>query len=1142
MSSPEPSPTSQGSSLLQESELEKADLSNAVNIDGLCIDMCSPKEREEQIRFDDLSTFEKGKPEEAFIIKRFQRAAASHKLDIPSEIRPLGVLRKTQLHLEQNIVDLDKKGIDNRFNPPRVPDFLDLYQFFWNRARMIRNDFTLQNYRGGGRHHAIAMDVHERIARFFILCEHELIENPNFVEQQNMEQLGKTMKSLQDFYDDARLRGDETSPFEPEFAGYFILLHLDKDKAADVLKYSKRLPPDVMAHHFVQFAMDAFVARHTNDYVTFFRLVQQATFLQSCLLHRYFPTVRSDALECMNRVYRQPYPLDLLTDLLCFEDVDQAAQICQHHNLPVDGHAVVFGSDAFETDVELRMANQRIPVMCSYRYVFAKQQDWLRRDVCRGATEYEEEDYPLLSRQILLEETRERERLYPDRPPYEDPFSNFESADGSANKRAPKPVFQQPKVIKPLEKVPRSPAQVPAASSSSPLKILSDIELQQQKIAQAKAELLKQIAEKEKLKSTKPAEKPVDTESPGKDIKVEDEQEKAAAESAKRAAELAAQEAARKKAEEEAAKKRLQEQNERLEAEKKKKEEEERERKQRLEEIERKKKEAIERQKRDELERKRKLEEEARVEAQKKRDEELKKQEIVKFGATWIRINFEEHENVNARKEAFDSAERAKEKAEQAYAIKKLRFALWRRYVLRQQQPRQPANAEFVAEGASHHTNHSTKPMLPSALCSVARIIPQWTVLDAEVTLRAQSTWVELQDHLFSPLDLSIAAKGLCARYPTTSVLTYSIGLVSLAQDRASDWLLAKCGIENDFSTHRVAMGLQTVVFDFYKDQFTKVHCLWCPLIARHVQEIDAFVAQLAAKLASVDHRIDLHFICLTTNVTDQQIRSSTKAFPDNVHIASIQTCDWDKAANAIDALLAIMSRHAVLFPVSLVNLREIIDDVVHLTLYQCSNEASTLADVAMHVQEALETLEHLVRATDSSAVPLLQSLNQQIPLPLKECGQSSVAWLNQLSLDTARRELCLRVVEDAWQSESSPFKSIVAAVYGVVLDSLNLDSAIVALPATWIAELHQLLRSIAPTELTSIPNAPSQHKPTLESASSLSLPSSAPSSSEELATREGLQAKWKKQARVKRIKNQLEQERIKRTKFVAMLEDMLSN
>ncbi len=36
------------------------------------------------------------------------------------------VLRLSQLYLEQDIMDLEKDGIDNRIVPPRVPDLLDV--------------------------------------------------------------------------------------------------------------------------------------------------------------------------------------------------------------------------------------------------------------------------------------------------------------------------------------------------------------------------------------------------------------------------------------------------------------------------------------------------------------------------------------------------------------------------------------------------------------------------------------------------------------------------------------------------------------------------------------------------------------------------------------------------------------------------------------------------------------------------------------------------------------------------------------------------------------------------------------------------------------------------------------------------------
>ncbi|TMW68431.1 hypothetical protein Poli38472_005899 [Pythium oligandrum] len=396
-------------------------------------------ERELHIRVDELSLFEKNFPgqpgmERELIVKRFQRSSADHKLDIPSEVRPPGVLRSTQLYLEQNIMDREKIGEDPRFNPPRLPEMIELYNFCWDRCRMIRKDFVLQNYRGaGGRVHPIVLDVHERIARYHILSEHELCEVPSFVAQQNMEQLGQTLKSLNELYDESRKIGDLAylSPFEAEFRAYFILCTLDNGRGLDVLKFVKGLTPQIREAPQVKFAMKAFVARHTQDYYQFFYLLREATYLQSCLLFRYIPSMRSQALERMNRAYRkQPYPLEDLVDQLCFDDLDHAESVCTHHGLDIgqdenDGAILVnFGGD-FETDIDLRKNKNPLPIRSSHVYVGQKQADCWRKDICRGVTEYTPEEYPALSKLVEDTEDLERARLYPDRPPYEDEYSMF---------------------------------------------------------------------------------------------------------------------------------------------------------------------------------------------------------------------------------------------------------------------------------------------------------------------------------------------------------------------------------------------------------------------------------------------------------------------------------------------------------------------------------------------------------------------------------------------------------------------------------------------------------------------------------------------------------------------------------------------
>lgn len=83
---------------------------------------------------------------------------------------------------------------------------------------MIRKDFILQNYVGtGGNCDARAVRCHERIARWHAMCEHQLSHIPEFVtnqSQQNIQELGQTMKTLNQFYDDSLGRATMETPDE----------------------------------------------------------------------------------------------------------------------------------------------------------------------------------------------------------------------------------------------------------------------------------------------------------------------------------------------------------------------------------------------------------------------------------------------------------------------------------------------------------------------------------------------------------------------------------------------------------------------------------------------------------------------------------------------------------------------------------------------------------------------------------------------------------------------------------------------------------------------------------------------------------------------------------------------------------------
>jgi SAC3/GANP family len=198
-------------------------LETASSLVGTCKTMCPDeeilrRERESDIqlleRIDHNSIHPKDWTLRDTMVKRFRRSAADFKLDVPEWVRPPDVLERVCGYLEEWIMERDRQGPDPRYdqqNQTRTPLPLDVYQFIWDRTRMVRKDFTLQNYVGGKSGHcdARAVRCHERMARWHCLCEHQLSHIPEFQSQQsqqNLQELGQTLKSLNQYYDDTMCR------------------------------------------------------------------------------------------------------------------------------------------------------------------------------------------------------------------------------------------------------------------------------------------------------------------------------------------------------------------------------------------------------------------------------------------------------------------------------------------------------------------------------------------------------------------------------------------------------------------------------------------------------------------------------------------------------------------------------------------------------------------------------------------------------------------------------------------------------------------------------------------------------------------------------------------------------------------------
>jgi len=222
------------------------------------------------------------------------------------------------------------------------------HPFVRDRTRAIRQDFTLQNYR-----RAETVECHEIIARFHILSLHKLAKDTpdHFVAQQEIEQLQKTLTTLMELYEDARLDGYDYDN-EAEFRSYQIIAHI---RDPDLQRQAQRWPSHIFSSVPVQMALKFFAliqannrkqtnlgTKNTescfNNFGTFFRLVKskRVPYLMACLLETHFSEVRKYALKAMRGVYRRDSKqilLKFIQETLAYEGEASLIADCDNYGL-----------------------------------------------------------------------------------------------------------------------------------------------------------------------------------------------------------------------------------------------------------------------------------------------------------------------------------------------------------------------------------------------------------------------------------------------------------------------------------------------------------------------------------------------------------------------------------------------------------------------------------------------------------------------------------------------------------------------------------------------------------------------------------------------------------------------------------------
>lgn len=310
--------------------------SSGRHIIGTCTLMCPPAERELRSRKNDIELFERldasdrNASDETLAVKKYTRIVDNV---TPSMVRTREALAMTANHLY--------RLLDTR---PEV-HFMIKSKFLWDRLRSVRQDLSLQQITD-----TFAETLLEQMVRFAMLSEHELCEEAATVNNPdghnshlNVEQLAKTLTSLRHMYDDRAARGigrTDRPQSEAEMFSFQLLLRIDSHgrynvQRSEMLNDLRSARPAVLLSPAVQLALAANRAYHSNNIHEFFRIVKSASFLQACVLHKYFSKIRARALEMINATYgKQAMPIIEVARLLhC--SCDEAEALAVHHGLTV---------------------------------------------------------------------------------------------------------------------------------------------------------------------------------------------------------------------------------------------------------------------------------------------------------------------------------------------------------------------------------------------------------------------------------------------------------------------------------------------------------------------------------------------------------------------------------------------------------------------------------------------------------------------------------------------------------------------------------------------------------------------------------------------------------------------------------------
>ncbi|KAK5993330.1 SAC3 family protein 1 [Cladobotryum mycophilum] len=337
--------------LIDDPEKRKT-LQDAIDFRGICEDMCPEYEKITRITELDVPHPEKG-PGTTFanttrMVKKLARSAAGQEAPLPMDVRSTTTLRRTLDYLINDLLQDD----DN------LPG---LHGFLWDRTRAIRRDFTFLSSPTPQDLESQAY-VFENIVRFHVTSLHLLSQEgkagEDFVEQQELEQLGKALLSLRDLYDDCNAQGI-TCPNEAEFRAYYLIFHAHDSNTLEMLqrqwkphlwKDSNEIRTAVSLVEALQNTVDFHgPLKHgpslaaSTALLSYFRIVESpsVSYIMACFAECHFPHLRRSILRAVRRAMARPkdtandVTAETLNRFLRFDTIQEAIDFAKFHDVEV---------------------------------------------------------------------------------------------------------------------------------------------------------------------------------------------------------------------------------------------------------------------------------------------------------------------------------------------------------------------------------------------------------------------------------------------------------------------------------------------------------------------------------------------------------------------------------------------------------------------------------------------------------------------------------------------------------------------------------------------------------------------------------------------------------------------------------------